>query len=112
LFSEEIIHPASAILDYILAYAAVGLAGLFKSPDTNKKSSLFRIFFGTLFGVMARFALHVLSGVAIFSSYISPGWNPWSYSLIYNASYLLPELILSLIIIFSLQKFNIFHKQN
>jgi thiamine transporter len=33
--------------------------------------------------------------VIYFSSYAPSGWNVWLYSLAYNASYMLPEIVIS-----------------
>jgi thiamine transporter len=103
LFFAEIFHPLSAILDYILAYGAVGLAGLLKKPKIDTKKVVARIICGAALGCFARFALHVLSGVLIFSDYAPSNQNIWLYSLIYNASYLFPEFIVTVFAIFFLK---------
>jgi thiamine transporter len=108
LFFAEIFHPLSAILDYILAYGVVGLAGLFKrSKIDSEKGIFFRIIFGTSLGCFARFVTHVLSGVVIFSDCapVNQIKNIWLYSLTYNASYLFPEFTVTVFAIFFLKKY-------
>lgn len=83
-------HPVSIILDYVLAYAVIGLIGYF---GKNK----LKISIGIFVVVFARFVCHVLSGVIVFASF-AEGQNPWIYSIIYNGSFLIPELIITLII--------------
>jgi thiamine transporter len=95
LFGGYITHPIQAVLDYPLAFACVGAAGLLKE----------RPVLGTVIAGAARFVCHVLSGVIFFSSYAPKGQSPWVYSAIYNASYLVPCLLISgVLAIFLLKK--------
>ena len=80
------------LLDYPLAFGALGLAGFF-----NKKKWGLQI--GYAVGVAGRFVFHTLSGVIFFASYAPEGMNPWVYSMGYQASYLLPEAAITLVII-------------
>jgi len=52
--------------------------------------------FGILLGVFLRYVSSVISGVVVFASYAPEGQNPLIYSLIYNASYMLPEMLLTI----------------
>ncbi len=80
------------LLDYPLAFGALGLAGFF-----NKKKWGLQI--GYLVGVAGRFVFSTLSGVIFFASYAPEGMNPWVYSIAYQGSYLLPEAIVTLILL-------------
>jgi thiamine transporter len=86
------LHPAQFILDYPLAYALVGLAGLW-SHRWNRLSGAHRIsraFWtavvpGTALGALGRYASHVVSGLVFFSAYaVEAGQAPLVYSLTYN----------------------------
>lgn len=81
-------HILSILLDYVVAFGLLGLAGLF-----NK--SIIGIFTGVFVGILGRFASTVLAGVIIWASYAPEGMNPWVYSILYNGAYLLPEVIIS-----------------
>lgn len=81
------------LLDYPLAFGALGLAGFF----SNKKWGLQ---IGYVVGVLGRFVFATISGVVFFGSYAPEGMSPLVYSVGYQASYLLPEAIVTLIIIF------------
>jgi thiamine transporter len=81
-------HILSILLDYIVAFGLLGLAGMF-----NK--SMKGILLGVTAGVFGRFVSSVLSGVIVFGAYTPETMNPWVYSIIYNGSYLLPELAIS-----------------
>lgn len=80
------------ILDYPLAFGALGLAGFF----ANKKHGLQ---IGYLVGVFGRYIFAVISGVVFFGSYAQEGTPAIVYSVGYNATYLLPEAIATLIVI-------------
>lgn len=80
------------LLDYPLAFGALGLAGFF----SNKKWGLQ---IGYVVGVLGRFVFATISGVVFFGSYAPEGMSPLVYSVGYQASYLLPEAIVTLIII-------------
>lgn len=94
--SGVVYHPMSILLDYVLAFAMVGTAGFFGK-------SMPSVILGTVVGVMGRFACSFISGAVIFASYAPPGQSPWVYSFVYQASYLLPELVISLVIIILLR---------
>ena len=87
------------LLDYILAFTVLGLAGIFK---TDK---IFKIIFATLFLCVLRYICHVLSGAVVWYEITKQGgWNDlvmrtgmWVYSLIYNIQYMLPETIITLV---------------
>lgn len=80
------------LLDYPLAFGALGLSGFF----SQKKYGLQ---LGYLAGVAGRFLCSLLSGVIFFASYAPEGMNPWAYSAIYQGSYLGTEAVITLIII-------------
>jgi len=90
-------HPIQFLLDYILAYGVLGLAGMSRKFG-NDKISLKGSIVGTILGIFFRIISHVLSGVIFFAEY-SGDQNPWIYSIVYNATYLIPELIISLVIL-------------
>ena len=90
--------PAQVLLDYPIAFGALGLAGLLRK----------RPMIGVSVGIFGRFIAHFLSGVLFFYMYAKDwGLDPITYSVAYNASYLLPEFIASAIIIYILLKKNV-----
>jgi thiamine transporter len=80
-----IVHPAQVLLDYPIAFGALGLAGFFQN----------RPFLGINIGIAGRFLAHFVSGVFFFATYAPEGMHPIIYSALYNGSYLLPELVVS-----------------
>ncbi len=87
-----IYHPMSILLDYVLAFGILGIAGFFKKNMSS-------VILGTCLAVAGRFLSSLVSGAVLFASYAPEGQNPWIYSLVYQATYMIPELIISLAII-------------
>jgi len=87
-------HPIQVLLDYPIAFGALGLAGFFK-----KKPLI-----GVSIGIIGRFISHFISGVIFFSSFAPEGMNPILYSAMYNGSYLIVEFLASSIIVYFLLK--------
>ncbi|MEM2093042.1 MAG: energy-coupled thiamine transporter ThiT [Candidatus Bathyarchaeia archaeon] len=89
-----ILHPIQVLLDYPIAFGALGMAGFFQN----------RPFLGVNIGVWGRFIAHFVSGVIFFASFAPEGMHPAVYSAIYNGGYILPELAISIYIIYLLQE--------
>lgn len=84
-----LVHPAQILFDYPVPYALLGVAGFFpRLPGL-----------GVLGASLCRLASHTFSGAVFFASYAPPGMDPWRYSLAYNASYILPETLLCIILV-------------
>ena len=79
----------SILLDYILAYTVIGLAGIFRGKDS------LRAVLGSLFVCVLRFGCHFLSGWAFFGMWAEEGYTALSWALFYNMSYMLPETIIT-----------------
>jgi len=95
LLGAYVVHPVQFVMDYPLPFAMLGLAGLFYK----------RPILGVIIGSAARYVVHVLAGVIFWAAYAPEGTNPWIYSLSYNASYLLPSAILSILVIWLLSRY-------
>ena len=86
------IHYLSIILDYLVAYGTIGVCGYFKDNITGLVS-------GSIVAIALRWFASVTSGAVVFASYAPQGQNPWIYSMIYNASYMVPDGILNIIVL-------------
>ncbi|MDO5725790.1 MAG: energy-coupled thiamine transporter ThiT [Tissierellia bacterium] len=89
------IHPMSILLDYILAFGSLGLAGIV----TRGEKSLTKAIIGTILAVFMRFLFLYIAGVIVWGSYAPEGIPAWLHSLTYNASYMIPELIVTLVVV-------------
>ena len=73
----------SMLLDYLVAFTPLGLAGLFKGKKWG-------IFVGTVAGCLGRFVVHYISGVTIYKILAPTEFMKWTftspsaYSLVYN----------------------------
>ena len=93
----------SIIGDYLVAYAALGLAGICHGWK-------YGVFPGTLIGSAARFLVHYVVGATVWKEYMPPEFfgltmtSPWFYSLLYNGSYMALDMLLCLLVFALLQK--------
>ena len=102
------------ILDYLLAFTLLGLGGVFRNHIKRPGVSLAC---GSLVALGARYLAHVLSGYILFAGWaewfftqegfpvwgmtlvenLSPNMLGFTYSLVYNAMYMVPEMIITAI---------------
>jgi len=87
---------ACIFIDYIFAFTVLGLGGLFRKKGTAGWIG------GIVLAIALRFVMHFLSGVVIWKSF-GELWEGFStessvlYSILYNGSYMLPELIITVV---------------
>ena len=102
------------LMDYVLAYTALGLGGCFR--NRAKKPGI-ALMLGSLVALGGRYLAHILSGYILFSGWAEwfftqdgfPAWGAalvgslsptalgWVYSMVYNGMYMLPEMVLTAI---------------
>ncbi len=87
------VHPIELLLDYPLAFAMLGLAGL-----ANKFSDKWGMIPGIILGTFGRFVCAFLSGMIFFGMYAPEGQNLVVYSIVYNGLYLVPEAIICIVL--------------
>lgn len=79
------------VFDYILAYTVLGLSGSFQNKG------VWGIIIGIALSVSLRFVCHFISGTIFFDIWCPDGWNLYLYSICYNGTYMLPEMIFTVI---------------
>ena len=84
LINPYVLFPMQLVLDYLLAFGALGLSGLF----AGAKRGLLK---GYLVGILGRYVFTVLSGWIFFAEYAWEGWPVLPYSLVYNGIYIFAE---------------------
>ncbi len=105
------------LLDYFFAFSLVGLSGLFRNKNKPSKS----LALGALVGTSARFVMHFLSGWILWGAWAAYFFEEFDettggsfgkfiintfdgqmlacvYSLIYNAMYMIPEILITVIL--------------
>ncbi len=94
ILDPKFYSPVQLLVDYPLAFGALGLSGFF----SNRKHGLL---VGYITGVAGRYVFAFLSG-AIFFAHYAPTQTPIgiiTYSLGYNASYIVPEALATIVIL-------------
>ena len=101
------------LLDYIVAYTVLGLGGVFR----NRMSKTAALCLGAVLALVLRYVSHVISGAIFYGAWaewfftdtVAAGWgiSKWimahtsgaslsvAYSMVYNACYMLPEILLT-----------------
>jgi thiamine transporter len=87
-------HWGSLFLDYLFAFGLIGVAGVYRRIQDNV------IYFGIgiVTAFVLRFTSSTLSGVILFGEYAPDNQNVWIYSMVYNGTYLLPALLLTIVV--------------
>ncbi len=97
---QHFIHPAQLLLDYPLAFGAIGLTGITTLKESNQSVLLrLRVGAAVLASSSLRFCAHFVSGIVFWGQFAPEGQPIWLYSLLYNGSYMLVETILDMALI-------------
>ncbi len=95
------------LLDYILPFTLLGLAGIFRNAHLSGNTTtnlILSALLGTLLVTILRYLFHILSGVVIWyeldlvwyaddPQHIVNRYGPWMFSVIYNGIYMIPEIV-------------------
>ena len=97
--------PIQFLIEYFLAFAFVGCAGLFyKTIQTHfqtgaKKKALLWVIIATFVGSLARYFWHFVAGVVFWGEYAPEGMSPVIYSLIVNGVTMIGAFVLCSIVL-------------
>ncbi|MBQ8497236.1 MAG: energy-coupled thiamine transporter ThiT [Clostridia bacterium] len=86
---------AIILLDYVVAFAVIGFAGIFRK---SIKSQAIALAFGCFGVAILRYICHVISGATVWVGLSIPDYAALSFSFAYNATYMLPETIILLVV--------------
>lgn len=103
VFHPYVIHPIQLLLDYPLAFGALALGGIIA---TGK----YGIIKGYIMGVVCRYICTVVSGAVFFGAYAPAGFNAWTWSIWYNATYIGIEAAITVALLFIPAVRNVFQK--
>ena len=90
---------AVVLLDYLIAFAVIGVAGVFRRVIGKQHYALAA---GAGLGCLLRYICHVASGATVWAGLSIPTQAALGYSLIYNATYMIPETIVLVVVAFYL----------
>lgn len=114
--SQMIFHRAIIVclIDYVVAYTVLGLGGVFRKKFGARKA----LCLGSIFAITLRYLAHIVSGAIFFGTwaewfFTQEGFPAWGqailnslsgdtlslvYSIIYNGTYMIPEIIITAIV--------------
>lgn len=92
IIQPYMLFPLQVIVDYLLGFGALGLAGFFY----RSKHGLLK---GYILGILGRYVFTVISGWIFFGEYAWEGWGALPYSLAYNGAYIFSEGLITVIIL-------------
>ena len=101
-------------IDYLLAYTVLGLGGVFRKKFSTRKA----LVLGSIFAISLRYIAHIISGAIFFGTwaewfFTQDGFYSWGesilntfsggslalvYSIIYNGTYMIPEIIITAVV--------------
>lgn len=101
-----VVHPAQFVLDYLVAFSALGLTGIMRSLNVFKGNNKAQFALGATIAGLLRYIAHFFAGAFAFGwcggAWYSDIWegfnNPYVYSLVYNALYIVPEIIIVVVV--------------
>ena len=82
---------AVIMLDYIIAFMLIGLGGMFKKLSSQANA----LILGTIVVCILRYICHVISGATVWAGLSIPTNAALIYSIGYNATYMIPEAIIT-----------------
>ena len=102
------------LIDYVIAYTVLGFGGVFRKKFGIRKA----LACGTILAISLRYIAHIVSGAIFFGTwaewfFTQEGFPAWGqkiletfsgntlatvYSIIYNGTYMIPEIIISAIV--------------
>ena len=90
---------AVIFLDYLVAFAVIGFSGAFRNVFEKQRYALAA---GAGLGCLLRYICHVVSGATVWAGLSIPTQAALGYSLIYNATYMIPETLVLVVVAFYL----------
>lgn len=83
------------LFDYLVAYGVLGFAGIFRDKLNNNQA--LELALGAFIACALRYICHFISGWAVWGGWAPEGTPAWLYSVTYNASYMIPETIVTIV---------------
>lgn len=95
--SPQFYQPMQALLDYPIAFGALGVAGIARKIPFIKGKMLAEFAVGATIAIVLRYFSHVVSGYYVFSSWAMDGYTAVSWAFVYNA-FVFADLAIVLVI--------------
>lgn len=91
LFSASAYYPLQILLDFPLAFGAIGVGAILRDKKFGLQT-------GYILGIFLRFVMSFLSGYFFFAEYTPEGFSPFLWAVVYNGSYIAIEGFISLVV--------------
>lgn len=85
---------AIILLDYVVAFLVLGLGGIFRGKLRSQGAALAG---GAILTGALRYICHVISGCTVWAGLSIPDSHALLYSLAYNATYMVPEILITVV---------------
>lgn len=85
---------AIILLDYVVAFAAMGLGGIFRGRIKDQGVSIAA---GAFAACLVRYICHTVVGCTVWAGVSIPTSDGLLYSMIYNAAYMIPETVITVV---------------
>ena len=82
--SPQFYQPMQVLLDYPIAFGALGVAGIARKIPFIKGKMLAEFAVGATIAIVLRYFAHVVSGYYVFSSWAMEGYTAVSWAFVYN----------------------------
>ena len=90
------------LFDYVIAFGVFGIAGTFYRLFGKK---IWAIPVSGAIVTTLRYICHIISGILIWGVYAPEGQSVLAYSVLYNGGYMLPEIIITTVVLALLSAF-------
>ena len=99
-----VIHPIQYVLDYPIAYMALGLSGLGCNEETLSGKINYKMILACIFAILMRGVAAILSGYVFFKNTLPSDIPALLGSFLYNITYIVPNGIIAIVVILILIK--------
>lgn len=90
------------LLDYVVAYGVLGFSGAFVGKIKNEQLA---VILGVLLAVTLRYVCHIITGFTVWSE-VAPSLEVIWGSVVYNGTYMLPEMVITPLGVYLISKVN------
>lgn len=98
------------LFDYLVAFGVLGFGGVFRGKVRNNQA--LELSLGVVLACLLRFGCHFFTGWAVWREWAPEGTPAWLYSLGYNASYMIPETVITVFVAVLISAFLNFQNDN
>ena len=106
LIGGYIFHPVQVLLDYPVAFGALGLVGLWTKIVDKRDQVTVAIVISTFIASFFRWVSHTLSGYVFFAQWAPEGMGALWFSMTYNFGYVFFSWLASMIVLILLYRYH------